>query len=215
LIKLARAPPSAFVTRNFDSTSFNAIRKTEKYAYHKALLKKLNFVLDVESAASFPTDVDVLYSWGQPDYQYTQYIHKSGVLLAQITDEGDFLLLANRLYSDRGSARREIGRINGLEKEFERRILGHHGGNRRSPMASPAIRALADGIRSGDTLLFEKGKVMSAEEVKDEMERFCADADALQAFYDEFNRQSSATASPQVQAALPEFSLPPRSKLAL
>jgi hypothetical protein len=215
LIKLAKAPPSTFVTRHFDSTSFTPIKKTDKHAYHKALLKKLNFVLDKESASSFPTDVEVLYSWGKPEYRYTQYIHKSGTLLAQIIDEGDFLLLANRLYSDRGSARRETARFNTLERELDRRILGHHGGNRKSPMASPAMKPIADGSKGGDTLLPERGKTLSAEEIKDEMKKFCEDANALQAFYDEFDRQSIATASPQVQPALPELSLPPKSKLAM
>jgi hypothetical protein len=61
--------------------------------------------------------VDVLYSWGKPDYRYTRYVHKDGTLLAQITIEGDFLLLSNRLYSDRGSARHSPSRLN-VEREL-------------------------------------------------------------------------------------------------
>jgi hypothetical protein len=216
LIKLAKEPPSASVTHHFDSTSFAPVKRPDKFAYHKALLKKLNFVLDVESAASFPiTDVDVLYSWGKPEYKYTQYIHKSGSLLAQISDEGNFLLLANRLYSDRGSARRETGRLNILEREMDRRLLGHHGGSRRSPMASPAMKPLAEGSRGGDTLHVEKSKTVTAEEVKEEMEKLCADAGALKAFYEEIDRQNAATASPQVQPALPDLNLPLRTRMVL
>ncbi|EHK99613.1 putative Vacuolar membrane-associated protein IML1 [Glarea lozoyensis 74030] len=74
-------------------------------------MKKFNFVLDVEAARNFPLNVDVTYSWGRPDYKYTQYIHRSGILLVQITDEGSFLLLANRLYNNRTAAARESDRF--------------------------------------------------------------------------------------------------------
>jgi len=51
--------------------------------------------------------VDVSYSWGRPDFKYTQYIHRSGTLIAEVTDDGDFLLLANRLYSNRAASGRD------------------------------------------------------------------------------------------------------------
>lgn len=59
----------------------------------------MDFALDLESASSFPRRIDVRYSWGRPTYKLTQYIHTSGLLLAQISNDGksDFLLLQNRL----------------------------------------------------------------------------------------------------------------------
>lgn len=71
--------------------------KLDPHFYHKAALKKFQFVLDTESARNFPADVNVKYSWGKPSYRWSQYIHRSGVLFCQITDEGLFLLVANRL----------------------------------------------------------------------------------------------------------------------
>ena len=71
------------------------------HPYQKALLKKFNFVLDLEATSDFPSDVEILYSWGKLEYKYTQFVHRSGVILAQITEDGDFLLLANRLYNTR------------------------------------------------------------------------------------------------------------------
>ena len=133
------------------------MKKPDPQMYHKALLRKMNFVLDVESAASFPSDVDVQYSWGQPNFKYTQYIHKSGVLLAQITDDGNILLVANRLYSDRGSARREGSRINQLERELDRHAQAS---SRRSPMGSPAMRAALEGTKFVDLLPAERGKIL-------------------------------------------------------
>lgn len=212
-IKLSKQPPAVSLSRQLDSVSFGTPRKTDAHMYHKALLKKLNFVLDVESANSFPADMDVLYSWGKPDYKYTQYIHKHGTLLAQITAGGDFLLLANRLYSDRGSARNNPTRLN-AERELDRRMFSG-GGGRRSPMASPAMRPLMEGSKGGDAVPLERSKAMVAEDIKDEMERLCSDEKWLEAFYKEVDKVNAATTSPSVQPAVPELSLPAKSKLAL
>lgn len=53
--------------------------------YHVALLRKFGFVLDTESASRFPADVRVRYSWGTPCFTHSQYIHRSGVIFAQVT----------------------------------------------------------------------------------------------------------------------------------
>ncbi|KAL9582607.1 MAG: hypothetical protein Q9212_003201, partial [Teloschistes hypoglaucus] len=104
LVKLAKSPPPEQPQTYLDATSFTPQTRAEKHFYQVAIMKKFDFVLDFEAASAFPADVDVTYSWGKPDYKYSQYIHRSGTLLAQITDEGDFLLLANRLYNNRGSS---------------------------------------------------------------------------------------------------------------
>lgn len=103
-VKLSQAPPRKQPQGYFDNTSFAPQPKTDKNFYQKAIMKRFNFVLDFEAASDFPADVDVTFSWGKPDYRYPQYIHRSGMLLAQITDDGDFLLLANRLYNNRNAA---------------------------------------------------------------------------------------------------------------
>lgn len=100
LVKLAVRPPERIpATPHMDAHSFSPSMKEDPNAYHKALLRKLDFVLDLEAANSFPRRVDVRYSWGRPDYRLTQFIHRSGFLLAQISNDGksDFLLLPNRL----------------------------------------------------------------------------------------------------------------------
>lgn len=104
LIKLVKPPPANQPQYYFDSTAFIPKVTTEQKFYQKAIMKRFSFVLDFEAASAFPPDVDVTYSWGKPDYRYPQYIHRSGVLIAQITDSGDFLLLANRLYNNRSAA---------------------------------------------------------------------------------------------------------------
>ncbi|KAF2143834.1 uncharacterized protein K452DRAFT_163184 [Aplosporella prunicola CBS 121167] len=157
-----KAPP-AQGAQFFDGTSFGPSKQADKFAYHKAILKKLGFVLDMEAASCFPADVDVTYSWGRPDYRYTQFIHKTGVLLAQITHEGEFLLLANRLCNSRGAFGVGLARdsvkfdkattesMGAWEREQRREptpIYGLHNPtqNMRSPFASPMFRPVPDAV---------------------------------------------------------------------
>jgi hypothetical protein len=100
VVKLAVPPPDKNPESYFDHNSLGPQASPTKQFYHTAILKKFDYVLDFEAASSFPSNVDVRYSWGKPDYKYTQYIHRSGVLLAQITDKGEFLLLANRVHNN-------------------------------------------------------------------------------------------------------------------
>lgn len=132
-IKLAVPPPNQQPVTYYDPNSLTPQAQPGRHFYQKALLRKFDFVLDVEAASSFPSNVDVSYSWGKPDFKYTQYIHRSGVIMAEITDEGDFLLLANRLYSNRAATARE--------KELRTEHQGHgcHPGGGGSSVQSARV----------------------------------------------------------------------------
>ncbi|KIW87506.1 uncharacterized protein Z519_11829 [Cladophialophora bantiana CBS 173.52] len=110
-IKLALEPPQriSVSTMYFTAVSFGpqAPVNPDIHFYQKALLKRFNFVLDLEAPSEFPENVEIKYSWGDLDYRYTQFVHRSGVVLAQITDEGDILLLANRLYNSRQASTKD------------------------------------------------------------------------------------------------------------
>jgi DEP domain-containing protein 5 len=120
-IKVALEPPrkSAATTMYFTATAFapQAPLKDDVHFYQKALLKRFNFVLDLEAPSEFPENVDIKYSWGDLDYRYTQFVHRSGVCLAQITDEGDFLLLANRLYNSRQASSGEASKLDPRKRD--------------------------------------------------------------------------------------------------
>jgi hypothetical protein len=99
-VKLAMLPPDKVpVTPHLDPHGASPRSIEERHEHHKAILRKNDFVLDLEAAKSFPRKLDIAYSWGRPDYEYTQFIHKSGLLLAQITsgEKCDFVLLRNTL----------------------------------------------------------------------------------------------------------------------
>ncbi|KAG6160492.1 hypothetical protein E4U37_000097 [Claviceps purpurea] len=100
VIQLSVRPPEERPETYYDPNS-------SKNFYQIAILKSFDFVLDMEAADNFPADVDVSYSWGKPDFKYTQYMHRSGTLLAQVNDDGDFLLVANRLYNQRSHMARD------------------------------------------------------------------------------------------------------------
>lgn len=107
LIKLAEPPPNQHPVTYYDPGSFVPQAQPGRNFYQRAILKKFDFVLDMEAASNFPSNVDVSYSWGKPDFKYSQYIHRSGTVIAEITDEGDFLILANRLCSNRAASARD------------------------------------------------------------------------------------------------------------
>ena len=154
-VKLAQQPPLNQPQSFFpDTTAFAPQPRPEKHLYQKAIMKRFSFVLDFEAASDFPADVDVTYSWGKPDYRYPQYIHRSGTVIAQITDDGDFLLLANRLYNNRNASNSsyqnmappEIHGDAGQDRDMEVFRSSTHRGNHRhsphpSPYNSPSVRA--------------------------------------------------------------------------
>lgn len=158
LVKLAQQPPTIQPQSFFaDTSSFSPQPRPERHLYQIAIMKRFSFVLDFEAASDFPADVDVTYSWGKPDYRYPQYIHRSGTVIAQITDDGDFLLLANRLYNNRHAAKpsyQDAAKSENTGDAGQDRSMGFfrsspHRGNHRpsphsSPYNSPSVRTTLD-----------------------------------------------------------------------
>jgi hypothetical protein len=70
--------------------------------YHKYFLHHNGFVLDTVPASSLmKKEVEIQYSWGKPFYNYGQYIHNSGTVLAQIVADNSFILMINALHVSR------------------------------------------------------------------------------------------------------------------
>ena len=190
-------------------------------------------MLDVEAASAFPADAEVTYSWGNPDYKYTQFIHRSGNALAQITDDGNFLLLANRLANHRA---KDSGRVRPLDlHEHKKPVTDGHQSSRmpstpaerpnphRSPFSSPLTRPVQEPSLLHTALaLHDRGSLATAlagstgsptaEQIKDEVEELCSDKDALSAFYDEAFRQAPSPSPrmlPVLDEKIPNLGLPP------
>lgn len=231
-IKLAMQPPQNQTEAMWDSMHFSPqYSRTDKFAYHKALLRKLNFVLDMEAASAFPPDADVSYSWGNPDYKYTQFIHRTGGLLAQITDDGHFMVLANRLAHSRA---KDVSRIRPLDLHEHKKVTNdgsqssrlpstpavERANPHRSPFSSPLARPVQDSSLLHTAL--EKHAavqppptaptIQTPEQVKDELEAFCSDPALLSQFYNEAFKQAPSP-SPRILPVLdnniPSLGLPP------
>ncbi|GAM82526.1 hypothetical protein ANO11243_005080 [Dothideomycetidae sp. 11243] len=213
-IELAVQPPKSVPRNTFEPTSSPMHVPDDTFAYHKALLRKWDFVLDTEAARSFDCTVPVTYSWGKPDYKYTQFIHKTGTLLVEIDDEGRFLLLANRLCSNRAASNKETHKFESHDRQaFDRRLA------RSSPYASPLLRPVETPIHSssphlnpsstahskppfpsrhatatskrdliGKPVSFLEtrlaGRPVTPETIKDAFEKFCGNRAELESFYE-------------------------------
>ena len=204
LVRLARTPPVEHQQMLFDAESLRPRTKMDPHFYHKAIMKRFGFVLDMEAAKSFPADVEVIYSWGKPSYRYSQYIHRSGLLLAQITDEGNFFLLPNRRYNDRSA---------GCGDRFDKGDpRDRRSGNHLSPFASPLVRAAYEPA-SSSTASAEPGSSsrVTAEELIDKFEQFCANTEQLQQAYDEITSTiiSPGAVTTALESSIPALGLPP------
>lgn len=218
LIKLALPPPDHQPVTYYDPNSFAPTSQSRKHFYQKALLKKFDFVLDMEAASEYPSNVEVTYSWGKPDFKYTQYVYRTGTVLAQVTEEGNIILLGNRLYTNRTAmaARERELRTEQQAAIDHSKARGPIGGAftpyglaatpTSSPMirpamfASPVVRptstpATMDGVSAPPSRATGMAVASVGGEpwqVKDELEKFCGDRATLEAFYREMLEQREA-----------------------
>jgi DEP domain-containing protein 5 len=210
LVQLGVLPPNDRSSYSLNATSFSPQGGVDRAYYQKAILKKFNFVLDLEAATDFPPDVDVCYSWGKPSYHYPQYIHRSGVLLAQITDDGRFLLTANRLYNTRSATSKEATKLERDDHFYRRPKAYGESLERASPHPSPLVRATSDVLPGGHAHFDMSDICTTPEHIKDDLEAFCQDKEKLAAFYSTTSaRPSPAPAQAPLDASIPSLRLPP------
>ncbi|KAK6957257.1 hypothetical protein Daesc_000039 [Daldinia eschscholtzii] len=221
-IKLALPPPTQRPVTYYDPNSFGPQTQPGKFYYQKALLRKFDYVLDVEAASNFPSNVDVSYSWGKPDFKYSQYIHRTGMTLVQITDEGDFLILANRLCWYRAAepqstqARSEAVLNDRISRLASVNAYTSYGIAEPTPIASPIFRPALFAPRTLPESSNSAGKEPTAsadyslgkpEALKDKLEAFCSDSNALDGFYKE-TLERGITGTPMVGASLGPDAVP-------
>ncbi|EEH22600.1 hypothetical protein PABG_04811 [Paracoccidioides brasiliensis Pb03] len=214
-VKLAIEPPEGPQATLYNSTSFASQGAVDRHFYHKAILKKFDFVLDFEAASAFPPDVNVSYSWGRPDYCLPQYVHRSGAILAQITNDGCFLFLANRLYSIRGSAAKESGRYDRNDFYRPRSATYDTLDRTGSPHLSPVVRAAVDTTSAAPPQTELHSSYQLTKEIGAEIKAFCGDAEKLERFFEEASvnaKHASSKFSPTIpsmtDSSIPTLELP-------
>lgn len=68
--------------------------------YESALLRSLDFFLDLGADSTFPTNMDVQYSYRRAPTAQSQFIHRSGTLLVAILGgEDGFAFMPNRIFT--------------------------------------------------------------------------------------------------------------------
>jgi len=220
IVKLALPPPAPRAQFHLDSSS-----AADSHSYTKAVLKRIGFVLDMEAAGNFKSDIEVTFSWGKPDYQHTQYIHRSGTVLAQIIDDTHLRLLANRLCNHRVATSREAREHHtqsaslAQESSVRSPSLTRHMAaayERSSPASSPLIRAVPETAIWRQTQLASDRPNVTPEQLIAEIEAFCIDKDALAAVYEDAHRPQASTSvrsTPILGATIPKLGLPPSMEM--
>jgi hypothetical protein len=77
-INLAIEPPDkVLATPLLEPHTFTPRMIEDRHWYHKALLRKRDFVLDCEAASAFTSKLRVRYSWGAPSYTHSSCISRA------------------------------------------------------------------------------------------------------------------------------------------
>jgi hypothetical protein len=218
-IKLALQPPKG-TPKQYLEAGTTAYEET--FPYQRALVRKFDFVLDYEAASTFDPGVDVSYSWGKPDYQFTQFIHKSGGLLLQIDGDGNLMLTANRLCVNRCTTAREASKY-GIERREKRNFSTPAPPSHASPFLNAFKQTEPQSVLSKNS--FTEASV-EPEVVAQKLELFCSDAEKLRVFYEDALRPSVSPSphltprqtprqTPVLSAtsAIPHLGLPPSISL--
>lgn len=70
--------------------------------YHKFVLLECDYFHDTGPISPSLTEhMDVEFSWGKPTHKYFQFVHKSGLCIAQVLEDGEFVLMINSIAVNR------------------------------------------------------------------------------------------------------------------
>lgn len=128
--------------------------------FEYALLRRFGFVLDQEASGRYPKDVEITYSSRPNEFEYSQFVHRSGVAFVQVLGGLDgFLWLNNRLFNSHTH-----GAAGGSAQRHHQQHAGRGGERHGREEAAASSTPDADAVRL-------------------ELTRFCSDRDELGRFY--------------------------------
>ncbi|KAG6376409.1 hypothetical protein JVT61DRAFT_2394 [Boletus reticuloceps] len=88
----------AYVTEISDVRDQDPEWTQPTHYFEYALLRRFGFIIDVEAVNMYPKEVDVVYSYRRAPFNYSQFVHRSGVAFVQVLEDAQgFLFLTNRL----------------------------------------------------------------------------------------------------------------------
>ncbi|KAK0563054.1 vacuolar membrane-associated protein iml1 [Tilletia horrida] len=159
----------------------------EQY-FEYELLRGFGFILDQEAADRYPDNIEIVYESRPPRFDYSQFVHRSGIAFVQVVGgEAGFLWLNNRLFTSHLPASSRVQ---------NQRAASRGGADllAQTPTANVTAQAQAD-----------------AELLRQDLTEFCADREELLFFYEEVRQklQERADSARQAQAsAIPATPVP-------
>ncbi|KAK8091388.1 uncharacterized protein PG998_015203 [Apiospora kogelbergensis] len=218
-IKLGLPPPSKRPVTYYDPNSFTPQSQPGRHYYQKALLRKFDFVLDMEAASNFPANVDVSYSWGQPDFKYS---HNRAAAFQQVPPRTEPIPneRISRLLGTSAHGGHSLADPTPIASPMFRPVLFSSSQQQPSvardppPVSSPRLGSMAG--RPG--MIATHG---DPEIIREALMTFCADEEALEAFYRETLEKGATVSTPGFgasgagggdvvsDAAIPSLGLPP------
>lgn len=136
--------------------------------FEYALLRKFGFVLDQEASTRYSGEVEVGYSSRPNEFEFSQFVHRTGVAFVQVLGGLDgFLWLNNRLFNSH--AHGAGGGVGGGRGERQHGPPTRGGERNQSQTQAPS---------SGN-----EGNHPDADAVRLELTRFCSNRDELERFY--------------------------------
>lgn len=142
-----------------------------------AILRHFGFILDQEASDRYPSDVEIIYESRPSRFDYSQFVHRSGVAFVQVIGgvQG-FLWLNNRLFNSHNLGPGGNGNSHRAERV---------GGPRSRPSRNEYARGRNGS--SGDNVPGsgrERGRELpDPDRARREFEAFCGDPLALHRFY--------------------------------
>ena len=98
-IPLALAPPVIPDLHLRLAEQGHGTGQPSNYFEYAILTQKFGFVLDVEASDRYPDTIQVEYTYrGNTPFEYSQFIHRSGLALVQCLGEEGFIWCDNRLF---------------------------------------------------------------------------------------------------------------------
>ncbi|CAO1613053.1 unnamed protein product [Parajaminaea phylloscopi] len=151
-----------------------------------ALLRHFGFVLDQEAADRYPDDVEIIYESRPSRFDYSQFVHRSGIAFVQVVGgTRGFLWLTNRLFNSHINPGGNSGPSNGDRGPSGRQgRRGREGASRRSgPGGAGGGASNGAGDEGTTKTRGRETEVPDPDRARREFAAFCADPTALHDFY--------------------------------
>lgn len=148
------------------SESSGSLIEEHHLYYHRYVIKSLGYFKDVgPTSPEVSACLDVRYSWGKPFYENEQYVHKSGLAIVQIMNDGEIVFMTNFLADSR------IGSFSGTTTTP---AMG------KSLVAPPILLSQSPLLRGEFTA---SPQVVASEVLRKELKELCRNKDKLVSLY--------------------------------